>query len=76
MVDFDLEVRRKQSQTENFAFAELVVEQDSYLWDGMKTIDEVPEADQQLRTAAEITARVQQMNTKQPAPNSIPSKSN
>ncbi|KNZ49040.1 uncharacterized protein VP01_5247g3 [Puccinia sorghi] len=63
MVNKDLEARcRKQAPTANFAFAELIIERDHHLWDGIKTINNVPEEDQQLPTAAKIAARVAEYN--------------
>jgi len=74
MVDQDLQVRRKQPQTARFAFAELVLEHDRNIWDGTKTIDDIPEESQQLPTAHEVAARVKQYNTQPEASNTEPSK--
>ncbi|KNZ51417.1 hypothetical protein VP01_3965g1 [Puccinia sorghi] len=61
LVDQDLhDHRRNQAQTAKFAFAELIIERNHQLWDGIKTINDIPEEDQQLPTAAKIAARVQQ----------------
>ncbi|KNZ60403.1 hypothetical protein VP01_1559g3 [Puccinia sorghi] len=38
--------------------ANLILETDLHLWDGKNTIDDVPEADQQLPSKAEINNRV------------------
>ncbi|KNZ48166.1 hypothetical protein VP01_5862g1 [Puccinia sorghi] len=59
MVNKDLEACRcKQAPTASFAFAALIIECDHHLWDGIKTINNVPEEDQQLPNAAKIAARV------------------
>ncbi|KNZ53693.1 hypothetical protein VP01_3164g7 [Puccinia sorghi] len=62
-VNSDLSIPKgAKAQTAKFGFAELIIECNHQLWDGIKTINNIPEEDQQLPTAAKIAARVTEYN--------------
>ncbi|KNZ52161.1 uncharacterized protein VP01_366g6 [Puccinia sorghi] len=65
---------RKQAQTANFAFTELIIERNHQLWDGIKTINNIPEEDQQLRTVANIATRVMEYTKTPESSNSATTK--
>ncbi|KAA1112433.1 hypothetical protein PGTUg99_005697 [Puccinia graminis f. sp. tritici] len=57
-VDSDLELRQTKTQMFNNMFGHLVLEKDSQLWDGKKTVDDWTEFDVQLSTDEEVHARI------------------
>jgi hypothetical protein len=62
-IDEDLKTLRQKSKAHGIAYNQLIFNRDQLLWDGSKTVNDVPEADQQPPSEDEVNEKVQSMTS-------------
>ncbi|KAA1120555.1 hypothetical protein PGTUg99_019118 [Puccinia graminis f. sp. tritici] len=66
-IDEDLKALRQKPKAYGITYNQLVFDLDQQLWDGQKTVNDVPEADQLPPSEEAVNAKINSVTT-QPAP--------
>jgi hypothetical protein len=65
-IDEDLKSLRQKSKAHGIAYNQLIFNLDQHLWDGSKTVNDVPKDDQRPLSEEEVNEKIHSM-TSQPA---------
>jgi hypothetical protein len=63
-IDEDLKSLRHKSKAHGIAYSQLIFDRDQQLWDGHKTVINVPEADQQPPSEEAVIAKINSLTTR------------